>query len=74
MVILLDLRLPDVDGLNLLECFRREHGNCPVIVISGHATRETSELARQLGAFHVTDKPFDLDEVESLVEQSLAAG
>jgi DNA-binding NtrC family response regulator len=73
VVILLDLRLPDVDGMSLLQSLHSEHPTCPVIVISAHATPEISEWARELGASHVTGKPFDLDEVETLVEQSLAS-
>jgi two-component system nitrogen regulation response regulator GlnG len=73
VVILLDLRLPDVDGMTLLQSLHAEHPKCPVIVISAHATPEVSEWARELGARHVTSKPFDLDEVEELIEKSLAS-
>jgi len=73
VVILLDLRLPDVDGLTLLQCLHAEHPRCPVIVISALATPEMSEWARELGACHVTGKPFDLDEVEALIEDSLTS-
>ena len=71
-VILLDLRLPDIDGLKLLEILRRDRPDCRIVVLSGYATPEISRWALDHGASFVSSKPFEVDAVFDLVTRALA--
>ena len=72
LVVLLDLRLPDVEGLALFEELRRQHPACQVIILSAHATPELALTALAGGALHVGNKPFDLEEIVALVRRGFA--
>ena len=68
---LLDFRLPDGDGLDVL---RRIKGTSPdtlVILMTAFSTVENAVEAMRLGAYHYVNKPFNLDEVVLLVEKAL---
>ena len=69
--VLLDLKLPDSDDLSLLASVRRLLPAAPVILMTAFSTPEVLEEARRLGAFTVLDKPFDLDELDRLVQRAL---
>jgi DNA-binding NtrC family response regulator len=69
--VLLDLKLPDSDDLSLLASVRRLLPGVPVILMTAFGTPEVLEEARRLGAFTVLDKPFDLDELDRLIERAL---
>jgi len=71
-VVVLDLKLPDMDGLALLELLRREAATCPVIVLSAHLTPELTVEALAKGATFVAEKPFQLDTLCALVRRALA--
>jgi two-component system nitrogen regulation response regulator NtrX len=58
-LIILDLGLPDTDGLELLKKFRAERITAPVIIVSGQATIRKAIEATRLGAFNVIEKPPD---------------
>ncbi len=60
---LLDLRMPHVDGLTLLEQIRESHPDTPVIVSTGYPSKESAERCRQLGALHYIRKPFDPEDL-----------
>ncbi len=66
-LILLDLRLPDKDGLELLQEFFGMGIDVPVIVITAYGTSNTAIQAMQAGAFDYLIKPLDLEEVEITV-------
>lgn len=71
-VVLLDIWMPDVDGMELLEAL---HGSTPppqVIMISGHGNIETAVRATKLGAFDFIEKPFSLDALLEVVNRALA--
>jgi DNA-binding NtrC family response regulator len=70
-VVLLDLRLPDSSDLGLLKRFKALAPACAVILITAHRSHELLEQARQVGAFGVLDKPFDVDHVVALVAAAL---
>jgi DNA-binding NtrC family response regulator len=69
--VLLDLKLPDSDDLTLLASVRRLVPTAPVILMTAFGTPEVLDEARRLGAFTVLDKPFDVDELEVLIERAL---
>jgi DNA-binding NtrC family response regulator len=68
---LLDLNLPDGDGIELMTWIKQIHPGCEVIILTGHATIESAVRATQKGAFHFITKPFGMDELTSLVEKAL---
>jgi DNA-binding NtrC family response regulator len=72
VVVLLDLRLPDVEGLSLFDELRRVHPASQVIILSAHASPELAQRALSSGALHVGSKPFDLEEVVALVRRGFA--
>lgn len=66
---LLDLKLPDANGIQLLQEARRNCLTCPIIVMTAYGTADTVEAAMSAGAHHVVSKPFDLDHMVRLVRQ-----
>ena len=71
--VLLDLKLPDSDDLSLLASMRRLVPRSPVILMTAFGTPDVLDEAIRLGAFAVLDKPFDLDEIEEVIDRALAA-
>jgi DNA-binding NtrC family response regulator len=59
LIVLLDIRLPDMADLGLLKEIRRTNPDVSVIVMSAHASHEVVEEARTVGAAAFLDKPFD---------------
>jgi len=69
---LVDLRLPDGDGIELMSKLRTMHPNIQVIILTGHASIETAVEATRKGAFHFVTKPCNLDEIMTLVDRALS--
>jgi two-component system nitrogen regulation response regulator GlnG len=72
--VLLDVRLPDFSGLDVLKELRQIDPKLPVIVMTTHGTAETAIEAMQRGAFDYVLKPWNLDELTNLVNQALDTG
>ncbi len=70
-VILTDLQMPGMTGLDLLKEVRRFHGDAQVVVVTAHGTVAAAVEAMRLGAFDFIEKPFDARELESVVERAL---
>ncbi|MBI4978029.1 MAG: UDP-3-O-[3-hydroxymyristoyl] N-acetylglucosamine deacetylase [Spirochaetes bacterium] len=68
-IVLLDVWLPQIDGLALLEKIVAKNSAIPVIMMSGHAGIETAVRATKMGAVDFLEKPFTLDNVLRLVEK-----
>src|SRR5690606_637012 len=68
---LTDMRLPDGDGLELVEWIQREAPGTPVAVITAHGSIETAVKALKLGAFDFVSKPLDLNDLRKLVSSAL---
>ena len=62
-VVLLDVKMPGMDGLEVLERLHATHETLPVIVVSGHGTISTAVEATKKGAFDFIEKPFASDRV-----------
>src|ERR1051325_2186857 len=60
-LVIVDIWMPEMDGIELLRHIRDSHPGTPVIVISGHGNIETAVTATKLGAFDFIEKPFSLD-------------
>jgi two-component system nitrogen regulation response regulator NtrX len=70
-VVLLDIDLPEIDGIELLKIFVQKKPHIPVIMISGNATIERAVSTTKIGAYDFIEKPFDLDRVLILVRNAL---
>ncbi len=74
-LVLLDIWMPDVDGITLLrEWSTSASDGCPVVMMSGHGTVETAVEATRLGAFDFVEKPLSLAKLLRTVERALDAG
>jgi two-component system nitrogen regulation response regulator NtrX len=74
-LVLLDIWMPDVDGITLLrEWSTSAADDCPVVMMSGHGTVETAVEATRLGAFDFVEKPLSLAKLLRTVERALDAG
>jgi DNA-binding NtrC family response regulator len=70
-LILLDFKLPDGDGLSVLQRVKQTSPDTLVILMTAYSTIENAVQAMKLGAYHYVNKPFNLDEVALLVEKAL---
>ncbi len=70
-ICLTDMRLPDGDGLELVEWMQSNAAGVPVAVITAHGNVETAVQALKLGAFDFISKPLDLGNLRTIVENAL---
>jgi len=70
-LVLLDLQLPGVDGLSVLEALRQRGDDVPVLVLTARASVPDRVLGLQLGADDYLTKPFDLAELEARIQALL---
>jgi DNA-binding NtrC family response regulator len=70
-VLLLDLGLPDSEGLELLQEIRRDFADLPVIVVTAHDSLNNAIASIKVGAFHFISKPYVPEELLSLVAKAL---
>ena len=71
---LTDMRLPDGDGLELVEHIQQNHPDLPVAVITAHGSMEIAVQALKAGAFDFISKPIDLQVLRNLVKGALKLG
>lgn len=71
-LVITDLKMPNLDGLGLLEQTAARHPDLPVVLITAHGTIETAVCAMKRGAFDYITKPFDQDELLAVVRKALA--
>jgi len=69
-VVLLDLVLGDLDGIELLQRIRRLAPECKVILISAHGSIESAVTAMKLGGYDFIKKPFELEEIVAAVRNA----
>ena len=72
-LILLDVRMPGMDGLTLLKRTRELRPDAQIVIMTAHGTMETAIQAMQQGAYDYLAKPFDLDEALLLAERAMTA-
>lgn len=68
--LLTDIRMPEMDGLELLAKVQRQHPTLPIIVMTAHSDLESAVSAFHGGAFEYLPKPFDIKEVVDIVQRA----
>ena len=71
-VVISDVRMPQMDGMELLQQIHHNHPMLPVIIMTAHSDLDSAVNAYQSGAFEYLPKPFDIDEAIALVQRALA--
>ncbi|MCK9419116.1 MAG: endopeptidase La [Nitrospirae bacterium] len=70
-VVLTDLRMGRIDGMDLLDRIRIKHADTKVVMVTGYATVPSAIEAMQKGAFHYLAKPYKFDEVRETVKRAM---
>lgn len=70
-LVLLDYKLPDSDGLQVLKTLKAHDPDIPVILLTAFSSIETAVEAMKQGAYHYANKPFNLDELALVVQKAL---
>jgi len=70
-VVLLDLKMPQINGLQVLDAIRRMDQHIMTVIITGYATIETAVECVKRGAFDYLAKPFTPDELRGVVRKAL---
>jgi DNA-binding NtrC family response regulator len=71
-IAIVDILMPEMDGIEIIKAFRRKHYHFPIIAMPGHGTAKTAwygDIARMFGADDVLEKPFTPKEVEIVVDR-----
>jgi len=69
-VVVLDLKMPGIDGIEVLRRIKRKHRNVEVIVLTGHGSEKDREVCMELGAFAYLQKPVDIDELSRTMQDA----
>ena len=70
-LVLLDIWMPGLDGIETLREIKKSHPDIPVIMISGHGTIDTAVTATKYGAFSFIEKPISIDKVIVAINNAL---
>jgi two-component system nitrogen regulation response regulator GlnG len=70
--IISDVRMPGIDGLDLLDILQKEYPKIPVIIMTAHSDLDSAVSAYQGGAFEYLPKPFDMNEAVAVVRRAIA--
>jgi DNA-binding NtrC family response regulator len=73
-IVVLDVRMPGMDGLETLVEIKRQYPDIQVIILTGHATIETAIRGMRLGAFDYLTKPCELEELMEKIEDAMKTG
>lgn len=69
-VMVLDLKMPGIDGMEVLRRVKKAYPKIEVIILTGHGTEKHEEEARRLGAFDYLEKPVNLDVLVKKMKQA----
>jgi CheY-like chemotaxis protein len=70
-IIISDIKMPKLDGINLLKIVKEKSPKTEVIMMTGHATIDNALYAMRSGAYDFIQKPFNIDELSALVEKAM---
>jgi CheY-like chemotaxis protein len=71
-VVLLDLQMPEMSGVEVLDHLRRDHPNLRVVILTGNENVEVAKSTLRSGAFDYVRKPFSIDVLERVVAAAIA--
>ncbi len=69
-VIIVDLKMPGIDGFDVLRKVKETHPEIEVIILTGHGSEEDRQLCMDLGAFAYLQKPLDISELSETIQQA----
>jgi len=69
-LVLLDLKMPGMDGREVLRVLKEEHRQLEVIILTGHGSLEAEVQCKELGAFGYMSKPFEFDELLKIIKDA----
>ncbi len=72
-VVVLDLQMPGIDGIEVLRRVRKGHPNTQVIILTGHGSDRERQLAEELGAFAYLHKPVDINLLARTMKEAYKA-
>jgi DNA-binding NtrC family response regulator len=70
-IVITDLMMPDMDGIELLEFCKKLDPDLPIIILTGYGTIKTAVEAMKKGAFDYVTKPYNIDEIDLLIKRAL---
>jgi two-component system, OmpR family, response regulator CpxR len=71
-VMIIDLKMPGINGMELLQTIKQTRPNIEVIVLTGHGSRDDREQCMAMGAFTYLQKPVDIDELGDVLKKAHA--
>ena len=72
-LVVLDLNLPDIEGLEVLKHIKAQKQNIPVIIVTAYGSREIVRSAMEIGAFDFLTKPFDVHHICAVIKEALTS-
>jgi two-component system response regulator CpxR len=69
-VMVLDLKMPGIDGIEVLRRVKSEHPDVEVIVLTGHGSSEIEKLCMELGACAYLEKPVDIETLTNTMKEA----
>ena|ERR1041385_3000772 len=72
-VVVTDIAMPGLDGIDLLKRVQQKNPKTPVILISGKGSEHSADSFLEMGAFAYVTKPFNLDQIEEVVWRAVAS-
>ncbi|HHV79169.1 MAG TPA: sigma-54-dependent Fis family transcriptional regulator [Firmicutes bacterium] len=73
-LVMLDLKMPGMDGMEVLKQLRQRHPTVPVVMMTAYGTVKTAVEAMKMGAHDYVTKPFDMEELRMIMENTLKFG
>lgn len=73
-VVVLDVRMPGLGGLDVIRRIKQSHPNLEVILLSGHGAKEDANTGLRLGAFDYLQKPVDLEDLIAILHRAVTRG
>jgi DNA-binding NtrC family response regulator len=70
-VVLVDLIMPQMGGMEVLEYIKTINADIPIIILTGHGTVKTAVEAMKRGAFDYITKPYDIDEIDLIIKRAI---
>jgi len=72
-VVVMDVKMPGIGGLEVLRTISRRHPDVKVILLTGHGSTEDSEIGRRLGAVAYLQKPVELEDLMTTIRQAVSS-